>query len=177
MRATPPVLIQPYSDHAAMNVLSRLDVMDHIEAEQMRGRPISHLELFADWRAIEPARVVSLVLSTGSEAAPQPFAVLGLSNTGQAGVAQAALLARDHKKFRGALIGAARHIRAQMPVFCADNGIYRIEARSWAGHPRAAQFLRACGFIHETDMSGFGGAAATMFSQFAWTHPTPEKET
>tara|TARA_R110000764_G_scaffold11553_1_gene34580 strand:+ start:14638 stop:15171 length:534 start_codon:yes stop_codon:yes gene_type:complete len=176
MAVTPPVLIQPYSDSSAMLVLSRLDPMDHIEAEQFRGRHVDRLELFADWRAMNAARVVSLVLCTGSEAAPIPFAVLGLSLTGQAGVAQAALLARNHVKFRRPLITAGAEIRGRLPAFCEENNIYRIEVRSWGGHPRAARFLTLCGFQHEIEMPGFGGASGTTFHQFAWTQATTEKE-
>ena len=113
-----------------MAVLSRLDPSDQTEADHARGERSSHLQLFADWRAVEPARVVSLVLCAGSEAAPIPFAVLGLSNTGQAGVASAALLARDHFKFKRHLMATCLLIRDRMPPFCVEHGIHRIEART-----------------------------------------------
>lgn len=177
MAALPPVHAQTYSDLAAMSVLSRLDPMDHLEAEMTRGRAVSHLAIFADWHAMEPARVVSLVLCTGHAAAPVPFAVLGLSLKGEAGVAQAALLSRDHTKFSRALIAACLLIRQKMPAFCKEHGIRRIEARSWAGHPRAARFLTSSGFRFETSMAGFGPDGTAEFRQFAWTDfdtATPE---
>lgn len=173
----PPVVVKPYDDQLAMAVLSMLDPMDHIEAEKARGKRVKHLELFADWRAQEPLRVVSLVICAGTEAVSKPFAVLGLSQTGQAGVAAAALLARNHRRFRRELYAACLLINEQMPVFCEERGIHRIEARSWADHPRAGLFLRACGFAHEADMPGFGADGTTVFRQFAWTPPTFEKET
>jgi hypothetical protein len=171
MAQLPPVQVKYYSDHAAMAVLSRLDASDQTEADLVRGAVSSHLQLFADWRALEPARVVSLVLCAGSEAAPMPFAVLGLSNTGQAGVASAALLARDHIKFKRHLMATCLLIRDRIPVICAENGIHRIEARTWGGHPRASLFLRACGFAFETDLHGCGRDGRTVFRQFAWTNP------
>lgn len=161
---------QPYDDHAAMAVLSRLDPNDRIEACLARGANASHLAIFADWRAMQGARLVSVVLRDEARAR-QPFAVLALAHTGQAGVAQAALLARDHKAHRRALAQVARRIRAEMPPFCAAHGIHRIEARCWAGHPTAARFLTLCGFAHETDMPGFGADGAATFRQFAWITP------
>ena len=176
MAQLPPVLAKPYSDHAAMAVLSRLDPSDQAEADHARGERSSHLQLFADWRAVEPARVVSLVLCAGSEAAPIPFAVLGLSNTGQAGVASAALLARDHIKFKRHLMATCLLIRDRMPPFCVEHGIHRIEARTWGGHPRASLFLRSCGFAFETDLHGYGREGRTVFRQFAWINPILEQD-
>lgn len=161
----------PYEDFAAMVVLSRLDVWDQREAELIRGAGVSHLALFADWRAVEPHRLLSLVLRTSEGGVP--FAVLGLSHTGQAGVAQAAMLSRDHRRFRRHIVQAARAIRAGMPDWCARQGVRRIEARAWAHHPTAGGFLTACGFRHEADMPGFGGTGAT-FAQYAWVAGTQE---
>lgn len=162
---------RPYDDHAAMAVLSNLDPHDRMEAQLVRGTNASHLAIFADWRAMRAAHLVSLVLYDET-LAHQPFAVLALAETGQAGVAQAALLSRSHRRFRRALVCAVRQIRGELPVFCADLGIHRIEARCWADHPRASQFLTACGFHHETDMPGFGATGRQTFRQFAWTDPT-----
>ncbi|MEM7317408.1 MAG: hypothetical protein AAF408_00150, partial [Pseudomonadota bacterium] len=114
--------------------------------------------------------VLSLVLRD-KRRANQPFAVLALGNTGQAGVAQAALLARKHRRHARALVAACRQIRAEMPAFCSDLGIRRVEARAHAGHPRASRFLQSCGFAFETDMPGFGGDGRAVFRQFAWTDP------
>lgn len=168
------ITLAPYDDHAAMAVLSALDPMDHMEAQVTRGVSVSHLALFADWRAAQAGAILSLILRAGGEAGT-PFAVLVLGNTGQAGVAQAAMLSRDHTRFRRPLIEAALLIRRDMPVFCAEQGIYRIEARSWANHPRAARFLQASGFQKEVEMAGFGGAGQNRFCQFSFTAPIPEE--
>lgn len=176
MTTLPAILAQPYSDHAAMAVLSRLDPMDQQEADLTRGWRASHLELFADWRGINAGRLLSLVLSVGPKAAPIPFAVLGLSHTGQGGVASAAMLGRSHERFSRALIAACLLIRTEMPKFCADNGIHRIEARSWSQHPRANRFLRGCGFHHEATLPGYGPEGRHTFCQFAWTQTPIEKE-
>ncbi|GHF33235.1 hypothetical protein [Seohaeicola zhoushanensis] len=165
---------QPFDDLNGMAVLSRLDPSDLVEASLVRGASVSHLALFAEWRSMVPVSVLNLVLHDHSRAG-QPFAVLALVNTGQAGVASAALLARSHRVHRRALAHAALQIRDDMPKFCAERGIHRIEARSWRDHPTAARFLRACGFRHETDMPGFGADGAVTFSQFAWTHHQPKE--
>ncbi|MBA85215.1 MAG: hypothetical protein CML69_10820 [Rhodobacteraceae bacterium] len=166
-----PIQIQPYSDHAAMAVLKALDPADQLEANAVRGYHATHLELFADWRAINAARVLSVVLVDARRM--EPFAVLALGNTGQAGVAQAAFLARNHTRFRRQIACAAAQIRRDMPGFCAEAGIRRIEARCWSDHPTAAQFLKLCSFHHEADMPGFGGAnAPAIFRQFAWVRQT-----
>lgn len=168
--------LHPYSDHAAMQVLASLDPMDHIEAEMVRGASASHLALFADWRAMEGMRVVSLVLCETRSQGAVPFAVLALSNTGQAGVAQAAFLSRSHMRFRRSLLAAGQRIRQEMPAFCAKHDIHRIEARSWADHPHAGRFLTFCGFHLEVKMPGFGASGAVAFNQFAWIFPTRPKE-
>ena len=167
-----------YDDHRAMAVLSRLDPVDQQEANVGRGQSVSHLALFADWRAINAARLLSVVLCHGnSPDMATPFAVLGLSNTGQAGVAQAAFLARDHERFKSPILSALRRIRRELPGFCAELGIHRIEARSWAEHPRAPFFLRGCGFRYETDLRGYGADGRDTFQLFAWTSPQIDQET
>lgn len=161
------IQLRPYEDQAAHAVLSRLDLNDQIEAELMRGAACTGLALFADWRAVQAARIISHV----AHAHGQPFAVFALAHTGQAGVAQAALLARDHARWRAPLARLAVMIRHGMPEFSARHGIHRIEARSWAGHPTAAQLLAGLGFRHECDMPGFGLTGQVVFSQFAWINP------
>ncbi|MEX0306040.1 MAG: hypothetical protein AB3N12_01525 [Ruegeria sp.] len=165
---------QHYNEHLAMSVLSNLDPHDLIEAQLIRGTYTSHLALFSDWHACQPQAVLSLVLRDETRAS-QPFAVVTLHSTGQAGVAQAALLARNHKRHRRALAVACRQIREDMPDFCMQYGIHRVEARAHAGHPRASQFLTLCGFTHETDMPGFGADGRATFRQFAWTNPELSK--
>lgn len=162
------VRVRPYEDLSAMAVLSRLDPFDQIEAEAVRGEVAPALALFADWRGMRGAWVGSWVIETEG---CTPFALLALANTGQAGVAGAALLARDHRRYRRELVALSRLIRAEMPGFCKGLGIRRIEARSWAGHPRAAAFLRAVGFRHEADMPGFGRDGTLTFRQFTWLSP------
>lgn len=164
------IAIRPYSDLAAMQVLSRLDPWDWAEAEATRGAPVTHLQLFAEWRAMQAARLASWV-AFDSEACDRPFALVALSHTGQRSVAGAALLARDHRRFRRPLVELARLIRNEMPGWCSDAGVSRIEARAWARHPRAGAFLSLIGFAHECDMPGFGHDGSETFRQFAWTNP------
>jgi len=148
-------------------VLSRLDLADQTEAELARGAAMTGLALFADWRAVRAAHIVSQV----AHANGQPFAIFALAHTGQAGVAQAALLARDHARWRMALARLVIMIRYGMPRFCQEHGIHRVEARSWAGHPTAHRLLAGIGFDHECDMPGFGAAGRATFAQYAWTSP------
>lgn len=170
---------RPYDDLAAMAVLSRLDPADVLEAEATRGARVTHLQLFGDWRAMEGNRFLSLVIHTAPSAGSQPFALLGLYHTGLGGVAGAALLARDHRRFRRPLVSLVREIRAQMPGFCERQGIHRIEARAWARHPRALAFLQLCGFRDETPggMPGHGCDGSESFHLFAYVpalpRPTP----
>jgi len=158
---------RPFDDLAAMAVLSRLDPADQLEAELTRGASATSLALFAEWRAMEAYREASYVaVSRG-----RPFALFALGNTGQKGVAGAALLARDHIAFRRPLAELALTIRNHMPEFCADRGIHRIEARAWADHPTASRLLTALGFHPECDMPGFGLTGTVTFRQFAWISP------
>lgn len=161
--------LRPYDDLAANAVLSFLDPSDHLEAEITRGEATTGLALFADWRAMNGARLLSLVLCTGRKGATRPFAVLGLSHSGAAGVAHAAMLARSHARNRIALARAAVMIRAGLPVFCAEEGIRRIEARCWADHPTAPAFLDGCGFTCECVLPSYGREGTETFLQFAWT--------
>lgn len=165
--------LRPFDDLAAMAVMSRLDASDRLEAEVTRGAPTNHLALFAEWRSMQPAAVVSIVAS----AAGQPFALLMLVNTGQSGVASAALLARDHARYRRQLAKFAAAIRREMPAYCAERGIHRVEARAWADHPTASTMLAALGFHHEADMPGFGPSGSATFRQFAWRTPSQPAST
>lgn len=163
-----PIRVTAWDDLAGMAVFRHLDPHDQLEAELVRGQPSHALGLFADWRGMAPHAVLNLILQT---AGGTPFAVLALSNTGQAGVAQGALLARDHGRFRLPLARAAIAIRDRMPAWCAEQGIHRIEARAWAGHPTAPRLLRAIGFAEECLMPGFGLTGTVAFRQFAWVAP------
>lgn len=163
------IAIRPYEDLAAMAVFRRLDVHDQIEAELVRGVSCTTLALFADWRLAQAHGPLSLVAVSGPAA--RPFAVLTLGNTGQAGIAQAALLACDHARHRTDLARLAVAIRAQMPGWCQTQGIRRLEARCWFDHPTASALLQAIGFDHECDMQGFGGHRDVIFRQFAYLVP------
>jgi hypothetical protein len=162
---------RPYEDLAAMSVLQWLDPNDWIEAELTRGAPTTALALFADWRSMQPIRLASYVAVTAPNRGSTSFALFALANTGQAGVAQAALLARDHARYRRPLAELALTIRNALPEFCADRGIHRIEARAWVDHPTASRFLTALGFVAECDMPGFGRTGQVTFRQFAWLAP------
>lgn len=165
-----PITLHPYEDLAALAVFQRLDPADHREAEVTRGAACTPLALWADWRAMQAACVISVVAHDGTT----PFAVVALSHTGQGGVGQAALLARDHNRFRRPLRELAARIRIYMPREAHHRGIHRIEARSWAGHPTAAHLLTLLGFAHECRMPGFG-LGQHDFHQFAWTLSAPSQ--
>lgn len=165
------ITVRPYDDMTALPVFQRLDPMDQIEADLVRGSSSTAVQLWADWRGVQAYRILSFVALTKGQS---PFAVFGLSHTGQAGVAAAALLARDHLRYRRELVQLVRLIRAHLAEECAARGIHRIEARAWADHPRAAGLLRALGFAHECDMPGFGLTGQVTYRQFAWlsaAHP------
>ncbi|WP_333828279.1 hypothetical protein [Pararhodobacter sp.] len=167
-------MMQPgaYDPMAALAVFRSLDPCDLMEAQAIRGMGAGYAQLFAEWHAAQAGAVLSLVLRWHG----QPFALLVLGNTGQAGVAQAAMLARDHTQWRAGIVAAARRIRQNMPEFCAKAGVHRIEARAWAGHPRAGHFLRLCGFHVEAIMPGFGASGGETFQQYAWTANPKEED-
>lgn len=162
---------RPYSDAAALCVFRALDPHDLIEAELARGAVLPPLALFADWRMVQAGSHLSRVLHFQG----QPFAVLVLAPGGPGGVAQAAFLARSHRRWRRPLVAAARDIRSGMRAFCEARGLHRIEARCHALHPSAGSFLTACGFHHETDLPGFGGDGQEVFRQFAWISSSKEE--
>lgn len=161
--------LTPWQDEAGHAVLTRLDAHDLMEATLVRGGPVTGLALWADWRAMEPYRIASLIACRG--ATGTPFAVFGLVNSGQAGVAEAALLARDHAACRFDLARLCVTLRRAMPGWCAERGVRRIEARAWTCHPTAARLLRALQFHAETVMPGFGPDGRHSFAQFAWIAP------
>lgn len=170
------ITLRPFDDATSRQVLGKLDLCDQLECEFVRGRGIDDpMTLWADWRAMVPAHLLSLVAldrrRDGQGFVDVPFAVLALANTGQAGVGQAALLARDHGAFRVALARLAVMIRRGLPGFTREHGIHRIEARSWGDHPTAGRLLAAIGFRHEAEMPGFGVSGALTFHQWAWTGP------
>lgn len=165
------IRVRPFDDLAAMAVFHQLDVHDHLEAELVRGVNYTALGLFAEWRAAQAQGPLSLIAGTGP--AQRPFAIFCLGHTGQAGVAQGALLAAHHDRHRVPLARLALIIRDRMPRFAAETGIHRIEARCWAGHPTAHRILAGMGFAHEADLPGFGPGGAHTFRQFAWTAARP----
>jgi hypothetical protein len=162
------ITVRPYDDMTALPVFQHLDPMDQIEAELVRGSASAAVQLWADWRAVQPYRFLSFVALTAGQT---PFAVFGLSHTGQSGVAGAALLARDHGRYRRELVQLARKIRDGMADQARARGVHRIEARCWVDHPRAAGLLRALGFAHECDLPGFGLSGQVVYRQFAWLAP------
>lgn len=162
------IRISDYDDMAAMAIMRDLDPWDRLEAEAVRGEVVTHLSLFGDWRAARALHVISLVIR--AQPSDEPIALLALANTGQLGVASAALVARNHRRHRRQLAALARVIRKDMPRIAREAGIFRIEARAWASHPRASKFLHLVGFTHEVAMPGFGRGGTETFIQFAWTH-------
>lgn len=165
--------VLPYEDLAAKAVFDRLDPADHLECELVRGAATTGLALWADWRSMQNLLIASFVACAGET----PFAIFGLSRTGQAGVAGAALLARDHRAYRVPLARLAVRIRREMPDYIAGRGVNRIEARSWADHPTASSLLQGIGFRAECRMCGFGLTGTVTFRQWAWLlsggHPGP----
>lgn len=161
------ILVDEYDDLAAMAVLRNIDPCDRLEAQAVRGEVVTHLSLFGDWRAARSLHVLSLVIR--DQRSHEAIALLALANTGQHGVASAALVARNHQRYRRQLAALARVIRSDMPGFARKAGIFRIEARAWASHPRASKFLQLVGFTHECVMPGFGRDGSEQFVQFAWT--------
>lgn len=162
------IAVQDWSDHQAVQVFNDLDPNDLLEAEVAKGHFLHHMAAFAEWRAINPMRSLSVILATEGVATNTPFAVLGVNITGQFGVGEAALLARKHGKFQRELVLAAKEIRASLPAWAARAGFNRIEARSWSEHPTAGAFLQKCGFQFEMAMHGFGASGQQVFHQYAW---------
>jgi hypothetical protein len=171
------IQVRPYDDRSAMAVLQVLDIADAMEVNLVRGQVTDPLALFADWRTLQTQFLASFIAQTRGGT---PFAVFGLSPTGQAGVACAALLARDHARYRRPLAELALQVRALLPQYCRDTGLRRIEARTWAQHPTASGLLTGLGFCYEMSMRGFGPSGATVFDQYAYltacTPPGPQEQ-
>lgn len=155
---------QPWTNSAALAVFRDLDQDDAAEAIIARGKSCDALQLWAEWWLTQRQAALSLVLHSRGGT---PFAVLSVVPM-RAGVAQAALLARRHHVYRGDLLRAGAAIRSALPDWAATHGIRRIEARSWAGHPRASRFLALCGFRFEARLDGYGPDGSAMFCQYAW---------
>ena len=170
-----PITLRPFTDQISFNVFQGLDPMDVLEAEIVRGGGVaSGAALWADWRSIERGRVISHVVC--DKDTDQPFAVVGLAHTGESRVAQAALLSKQHSKYRRQLLELAIVIRKMLPTVTEQLGIHRVECRCWADHPTAAGVLTLVGFHQEAVMQGFGAGGRTSFLQFAWT-PNRKGET
>ena len=173
MQARRPIIdTVDYEPQAAMAVLSNLDPFDRIEAQAVRGAAVTHLTLFADWHAMQSHHLLSLVI-LANRRGRSPFALLAVANTGQAGVAQAAFLARSHDRWRREIAACAIVIRNVLPGWMQDTGVHRIEARCWTGHPTAATFLAACGFRLDCHMPGFGASGDAVFAQWSCHNRPP----
>lgn len=161
------IRLAPFDALAAYAVLRDLDGDDLLEVAMMRGQQVQPLDLFTEWNMAQGQAALSMILKSH---AGTPFAVLVvLAAPGAAGMAHAALLSRPHRRWWRGLAQAAVLIRRDMPGWADQVGLRRIEARSWAGHPRAGRFLSACGFSIEATMGGFGPDGGAVFHQFAWT--------
>lgn len=158
------IALRPYDDLSAMVIFQALDPCDQYEVDLVRGAVTTPLALFAEWRAMQPGFVVSYIAQTGRGT---PFAVFGLAHAGQAGVVTAGLLARDHRHFRRQLAQLGVLIRRHLPDLCRDNGIRRVEVRTWSDHPTAKGLLHQIGFCEECRLTGFGPAGADLFHQFS----------
>lgn len=166
----------PYDDAAAMTVFSHLDPGDLMEMTIQRGEMPNSLALFADWRAQQGQAVASFVLKTKNHRRfhDRAFAVIALAHSGFYGVAQAALLAREHAKWRGPIARAAVLIRRRLDSFCGETGIRRIEVRSWSGHPTACNLLSSIGFAKEHTALGFGPDGDDSFDLYSYL-PQPHQ--
>lgn len=169
------VQLRPYDNLSAHAVLTRLDPADRAEAALIRGGEADGLDLFADWRAGAAFWIGSRVAVSSPVRGAVPFAVVAVTRAIAPGIAHAALLARDHGRFRRDLVELARLLAAELPGWAARERLTRIEARSWAGHPRAAGLLMAVGFCAECVMPGFGPAGRDSLIQWAWTRAAAEE--
>lgn len=159
------IRLMPWKDAPAAAVFRSLDPHDWIEAQIARGGDPSWMMRFADWREARQSWLASHVLATHGGT---PFAVLAVTATAQAGVAEAAFLARDHWRFRHEIACAGVLFRQRLPGWAREHGLHRIEARAWEGHPSAPRFLQALGFRLEARLRGFGVGGNQAFLQFAF---------
>ncbi|MEO0859221.1 MAG: hypothetical protein AAFY65_01310 [Pseudomonadota bacterium] len=158
----------PWSDQAALEVFSDLDPHDWNEARIVTGAEPTSLSLWADWRAGRVHRYYDFVVLSAPSRGAQPFAVLGVSAGGATNVAQAALLTRVVKDWRRDIAKLAIGLRDAFELWAELDGLHRIEARSWAGHPTGGDLLKACGLSWEASLSGFGADGEERFEQHAW---------
>lgn len=165
------IRLEPYNDQSAWAVLSQLDMNDLFEAHVECGAPVHPLELFSHWRNLVQASVATFVCVKASAAGSVPFAVVALARTGAFGEARAALLARDHKRFRPEIARAVRQFRRVLPDICRANEIHRVEARCWADHPTAPDLLVHLRFGFEAELAGFGRSGVVPYLQFARLFP------
>ncbi len=163
----PLATLEPFNPADALHVLSALDENDQLEAELMRGDQANPYDLLAGWMALEAQGAVCFI---GGVLPPydQPIAVLALVPSSTPGLGHAAMLARDHKFWKRAMVPLARIIRDRLPEEAHAMGLHRIEARSWAHHPTAPNLLRAIGFELEAEMVGFGHSGEIPFNQWVW---------
>lgn len=160
--------LEPFNPADALSVFSDLDENDMLEAQLTRGDAADPYDLLAGWMALEAQGAVCFIGDIDLPYEGPPIAVLALAPGSTPGLGHAAMLARDHKKWKRALVPLVRIIRDRLPAVAATMGFHRIEARSWAGHPTAATLLRATGFELEARMTGFGQSGEINFNQWAW---------
>lgn len=161
------VTLHPYHLVSAAEVFRDLDPCDQTEADVALGYRIAPDAMAQLWSDLAIHTLYQAVAAWQGQA----FAVFSLSSAGMAGNASAALMARDHRRFRRPLAELALRIRAEMPGFALGLGVNRIEARSWAPHPTAGRLLSALGFAQECDLPGLGADGRHTFRQWAWLAP------
>ncbi len=163
----PLVTLAPFNPPDALRVFEMLDENDQLEAEVMRGDKALPYDMLADWMALEKQGAACFVAQVAPPYA-EPIAVMAIVRGGTPGLGHAAMLARDHRIWRRALVPAARAIRDGFPAQARAMGLHRIEARSWAGHPTAPSLLRAIGFELDAEMIGFGHSGEVNLNQWVW---------
>ncbi|MDR6266547.1 hypothetical protein [Roseobacter sp. N2S] len=173
---TPRLAVYPYQTQLARSVFDFLDLNDLAEGRAVRGDPeATALDMFLDWHGANTYRLISHVITTRKSGRETPFAVLGLSHTGYAGVGQVALLARHHHLFARPLAETCVLARKNIEAVARRRGLTRLEARSWAGHPSGGRLLETIGFALETQMPGFGDGE--IFEQYGLQIPTTSTQT
>lgn len=159
----------------ALTVLEDLDPHDEIEAGLAMGWQHDLVgSILADMLLSRRAGgVIQIAWSHLGAGGAAPFAILGVAPALAPGVGVAALLARPHHRWRGALRSLAFALRADLPTWAAAHGFHRLEARSWTGHPSAARLLSAIGFAREARMPGFAAGVADFDLYALTTRPQP----
>jgi len=161
------VTLHAFHQVAAAEVFRDLDPWDQAESEVALGQKIPPERMAELWGDMGDMTLYQAVAAWQGQA----FAIFSLSFAGMVGNASAALMARDHRRFRRPLAQLALRIRAELPGCAYDLGITRIEARSWAPHPTAGGLLAALDFHHECDVAGLGPDGRSIFRQWAWLAP------